>query len=268
MNNKESNNEDHHKINIFHKLRDKKSNDIITQLYNFINNQIDDNILNEKINDISTIIQEKISSLTIDFTKLWNLTDSNHYIEIIEGFENLITKSIYPKLMNLFQEDAAFDKICNKFSFVTLKHLDLDIFFDEFDLAGQLKHLNEINHYKAPKEKATLILNFCNYLCCKYPRLEGIKFTKLLAFTLLKANIPCLKINLKFISAFRHKTTISTEETYFLLQLNKAVEFIESLQEEENKSLNLNKKDYSILVEESEKRELFIITDKKKSKLT
>jgi hypothetical protein len=259
---------DNNKINIFHKLRDKKSNGVITSLYNFINNQVDDIIKNEKVNDVSTIIQDYISSITIDFTKLWNLdypSDQN-YVETVEGFEYLITKSVYPKLMNLFQDDAAFDKVVKRFSFVTLKHLDLDIFFDEFDLAGQLKQLTEINHYKAPKEKACLIVNYCNYLSCKYPKLDTVKFVKLLAFTLLKANIPCLKLNIRFILAFRNKTVVSNEESYFLLQITKAIEFIQSLQEEENKLLNINKKDYSILVEENEKKDLFLITDKKKDK--
>jgi hypothetical protein len=263
MNNKDNTNDEENKINIFHKLRDKKSASIISQLLNFINNQIDDILKNENINNIPIIIQDFISHLTLEFIKQWNLEQNInrpiYYIEIIEGFESLITKSIYPKLMNLYQDDLAFDKLCKKFSFITLKHLDLDVFIDEFELAKQFKNLTDINDYKGPKEKSVLLVNFYNYLSYSFPKLERDNFIKLLAYTILKANITNLKINVKFIQAFRHKTTISCEESYYLLQINKAFSFIQQLEDDGNKGLNMNKKEYITLVEESEKKDPFLL---------
>jgi hypothetical protein len=133
------------RFNFFHKLREKTSNTIITELYNFINTQIDDILKKEKISNIPTIIQDYISNITFDFVKAWDLADTikmssvDIYIEIVEGFEALITKSLYAKLMNIFQEDTSFDKICKKFNFLSLKHLDLDILLDEFELEKKLR---------------------------------------------------------------------------------------------------------------------------------
>jgi hypothetical protein len=270
LNNLNKNNQDEqNKINIFHKLRDKKSVDIITELYKYINERIDNILKNEKATNIPIVIQEFISQITSEFLKLWNLDKDIHrayyYEEIINGFENLITKSVYPKLMNIFQDESGFDKFYKKFSNLTLEHLGLEIFLDEFELDKQIKQLREINDYQAPREKVNLVVNFCNYLGYKYPKLERNKFMKLLAFTILQAQVPKIKMNIKFISSFRHKTTVTSEENYYILQFNKAIEFIKNLEDEGNKELNITKKDYIMLVEEGEKKDPFLISDSKRN---
>jgi hypothetical protein len=134
-------------INIFNKLRDKKSNSIISELYKFINNQFDDILSSEKINNIPTIIQDFISTLTQECIKCWDLELERvlYYSEIVDGIEALILKSLYSKLFIVQLEDNKFDKICKKLTFLTLKHLNIDIFIDEFELAKQMKGINYFN---------------------------------------------------------------------------------------------------------------------------
>jgi hypothetical protein len=128
-------------INIFNKLRDKKSNQIISEIYKFINTQFDEIIKSEKSNNIPTIIQDFIYTLTLDFIKSWDLEIDRvlYYTEIVEGFESVILKSLYNKLFQIQPEDKKFDKICKQLSFVTLKHLGIEIIIDEFELANQMK---------------------------------------------------------------------------------------------------------------------------------
>jgi hypothetical protein len=128
-------------INIFQKLRDKKSNQILLEIFNFINKQFDEIIKTEKSNNIPIIIQDFIYSLTLDFIKCWDLEVDKviYYAEIVEGFELLILKSLHNKLFQIQPEDTKFDKICKRFSFVTLKHLNVEIIIDEFELANQMK---------------------------------------------------------------------------------------------------------------------------------
>ncbi len=129
------------KINIFQKLRDKKSNQIISEIYKFINTQFDEIQKSEKPNNIPTILQDFIYTLTLDFIKCWDLETNRilYYTEIVEGFEALLLKSLYNKLFQITSEDQKFDKICKRISFVTLKHLGIEIIIDEFELANQMK---------------------------------------------------------------------------------------------------------------------------------
>jgi hypothetical protein len=73
-------------------------------------------------------------------------------------------------------------------------------------------------------------------------------------------------MNIKYINSFRHKTTTTSEENYFILQYLKACDFIQSLVEEDGKKqLNISKKEYIALVEEQEKKDLILLTDKGKN---
>ena len=87
---------------------------------------------------------------------------------------------------------------------------------------------------------------------------------KLIVFCILKANINNLKNNLRIISLFRHKTTINSEEDYFLLLIFQAIEFIEKMN---YTNLKIKKNEYYEYIDEYEKKEMLKNVKEGKSKL-
>lgn len=136
-----------HSINVFGKLRDKKSNLIMTTLFKYINEEITQMITDkyiESIEQISLNIQDLILKKTHEFAKLWGIQfTSNRYAfaEITDAFENLVCKSLYNVIMLLENNEKCErnDKLLTKFSFLTLKHLQIEFAIDEFELASKLK---------------------------------------------------------------------------------------------------------------------------------
>jgi len=136
-----------HTINVFGKLRDKKSNLIMTTLYKFINEEIPQ-MINDKyidsIEKISLSLQDFILKKTHEFAKLWGIQyTANRYAvaEITGAFENLVCKSLYNAIMGLENNEKCErnDKLLSKYSFLTLKHLQIEFSVDEFELASKLK---------------------------------------------------------------------------------------------------------------------------------
>lgn len=71
--------------------------------------------------------------MILDFARLWRVNfnaNTSIYGEICDGFETIITKSLYNKIFcSTFQEkedDYQFEKLVKKFNFITPKHLDID----------------------------------------------------------------------------------------------------------------------------------------------
>ncbi len=136
-------------INVFGKLRDKRSNGIMTTLFKYINEEVPQ-MINDKyfqsIEEISLNIHDLILKKTHEFSKLWNIQfTSNKYAfsEINEAFENLICKSLYNNIIRLENNDKSErnDKLLTKFSFLTLKHLQVDFVIDEFEFVNKLKSI-------------------------------------------------------------------------------------------------------------------------------
>jgi hypothetical protein len=132
---------------IFKKLNDKKSSEILNSLYKYLNEEIPE-MLNQKYLDtmekISNNINDFILKKTHAFAKLWNIqfaNDKNAFMEITDCYESLICKSLYNLIMNLEKPELfeKNDKLLNKFSFLTLKHLDVNFEIDEFELSTKLK---------------------------------------------------------------------------------------------------------------------------------
>jgi len=149
MNTKRAGNESNSifSINVFAKLRDKKSNSIMTTIYKYINEEIPQ-MIKEKyfltIEQISINIQDFILKKTHEFAKTWNIQfTTNRYAcsEIIEVLENLICKSLYNEIMSLGNNEKCErkDKLLYKYSFLTIKHLQIDSPIDEFELGIKLK---------------------------------------------------------------------------------------------------------------------------------
>lgn len=252
-------------VNFYNKLKDKKSSNILSELYLFINTSFP-TLMKEvnEISEVSSVFQDLISKFVNDFSKTWNIEFPNNrlaYVEICEGFENLITKTVYPQIIPLLEEDDRLEKLYKKFSFVTLKHLDLEINLDEFDFVIQLKSkinnikidLSEITQFRSPKEKLNVLVNFCNYICSKYKITDKIPLVKFTVYALLKSNIHKLKGNLRFIALFRHKTIINSEEDYYLSIFFQAIEFIEKL---ESSKLKIDKNEFINQLDAFNKKEL------------
>jgi hypothetical protein len=127
-------------INFFSKLKDQQSSSIYKELYNFVNSE---KLVQGEVSNISIIIQDFIYKLSLDFAKLWEIDfneSSDYYTEIVDGFESLIMKSLYGKIMKGLPNDNKFDYNLKKFSFITYKHLNIDQDnIDEFELVTQLK---------------------------------------------------------------------------------------------------------------------------------
>ena len=132
---------------IFRKLNDKKSTEILNSLYKYLNEEIPE-MLNQKYLDsmekISNNINDFILKKTHAFAKIWNIqfaNDKNAFVEITDCYESLICKSLYNLIMSLEKPEQyeKNDKLLNKFSFLTLKHLDVNFDIDEFDLSSKLK---------------------------------------------------------------------------------------------------------------------------------
>ncbi len=134
-------------INLCKKLKDKKSNIIISEIYKFINKTFPELI--EKIDDIEDIsiaVQDFILQIVHDFAKTWDVEFTNHgnsYVDLSDGFESLITKSLYNQIMTLLsdrRDKKKLEKLIRKYSFVTFKHLGLEVLnIDEFELANKIK---------------------------------------------------------------------------------------------------------------------------------
>ena len=104
------------------------------------------------------------------------------------------------------------------------------------------------------------VVNYCNYIISRY-KLEKNSFIRLLVFTIIKSNITSFKTHIRFISLYRHKTVCTSEESYFILTFNKAINFIENLRIED---LNITKKEYNYYTDELEKKDLLSIKNKSK----
>ncbi len=254
----------HDLSNFYAKLKDKKSGKVLNDLHSFINNTFQGMTQKTKdVEEVALIVQDFIYKKVNEFAKLWEY-DFTHsrfsYIQVCEGFEALITKSLYYQIFNLIPFDRNFNKLKAKYSFVSMSQLGIEYLSDEFELANQIKSkvlitidLNEITQLKSPREKISVIVNFINYVSAKYKLTEQNQTVKFAVFALLKSNIPSFKENLLFISLFRHKTIITCEEDYFLSIMNQAVLFIENIGPT---SLKINTKEFYLKCEDFDKKEI------------
>jgi hypothetical protein len=131
------------KKNFYEKLKEKKSANVLNEMFKFINTTIPE-ILNktDDMSEVSLTVQDFITKCTVEYAKVWEIefpNNRNAYVEICDGFESLITKSLYGLIMTRLGEYSKFQKLCVKYSFITFKHLGIEFNVDEFDLATQLK---------------------------------------------------------------------------------------------------------------------------------
>ena len=118
-----------------------------------------------------------------------------------------------------------------------------------------------INHFKAPKDKGIVLINFCNILTSmltdnvnKSTKIAGAdEVFPLVVYVILKGNVQKLKSNLSYIQLFRHETRLESQEEYYFTTINSALEFIEN---SNHNKLNIKEADFIKYCKENERKEL------------
>ncbi len=119
-----------------------------------------------------------------------------------------------------------------------------------------------LNHFKPPKDKVIILINFCNILTSmitEKAQNSQMKITgadevfPMVVFGILRGNVRKLKSNLKYIQSFRHETRLESQEEYYLTTMNSALEFIENMN---YNKLNIKESDFNSSCDNSDKFEL------------
>lgn len=147
LNNQNEDNNNNKENDIFKKLNDKKSSEIMNSLFKYLNEEIPEMLKQKYLDNMEKIsynIHDFILKKTHSFAKIWNIqfaNDKNAFREISDSYESLICKSLYNIIMTLERNEQCErnDRLLNKFSFLTLKHLDINFEIDEFELSNKLK---------------------------------------------------------------------------------------------------------------------------------
>ena len=125
-----------------------------------------------------------------------------------------------------------------------------------------------INHFKAPKDKGIVLINFCNILTSmltdnvnRTTKIAGAdEVFPLVVYVVLKGNIQKLKSNLNYIQLFRHETRLESQEEYYFTTINSALEFIEN---SNHNKLNIKEAEFEKYCRDAENREV----ERKKERL-
>lgn len=201
------------------------------------------------------LLKEDQSKLCQDFMKKFTLMMRNHpcfcmavqradegdqhqLLIYQNAVENYIHRRIYMRTFTPNDDWSANDRLLfdriGMFRFVTLKHLEVDAKYP-LELIEQAKEiLMQINIGKTPLDKLQSILECCRViyrmLQTNGDHLRGAdSFLPLLVYVLLKANIPCLYSNQKYIELFRSEDLLIGESQCYFVMFSSAISFIENL---------------------------------------
>jgi len=188
---------------------------------------------------------------------LWREASELELDNVFESLEKCILLKLYAKVFFAGpaeqQVDLALEKIIFCHQFLKPSNLDIkDIYYDApvWDLAqGELKRMNQ---YKAPRDKIVCLLNCCKMILNllkkakekaaggdtmdpdKLKKKQGLlpsadDFLPILIYIVLKARVPNLHLNIRYIEISRHPRKLSGEAAYYFTNLKSAVAFIERL---------------------------------------
>ena len=243
----------------YSKLQNSKSSEIISSLRELKHSKFKSIIQNcSSITQISFQLQDYISQLTFTFSKLWDIdfnSNKQMYPSIIEGFERIIYKLLYNDIlsqMNIPNHDLS------KFHFITLQHLginDIDIAKYLTDISFHLNKFTLISQVSSPSDKIKTLCNLCNFINITFnENFDKVKLTKMLSFLFIYSDINDLKTQLLFCSLFKHKTTITSEEDFFLALAIKAINYAIGLN---HKNVNMTKEQFNEEIVNPKKKGLF-----------
>lgn len=161
--------------------------------------------------------------------------------DIVKKYGANVSESI---LQDIYDDNEFFTQL-HKFSWISGKHLDIDV--DEIaqrkkenskehtDYMGRATaELNKMNNYRAPRDKIICILNSCkiifSLLRVSKKETNADAFIPLLILVIMRAKTENLISNLRYIERFRSEGWLNHGETsYYLSSLQGAISFIENI---------------------------------------
>ena len=159
-----------------------------------------------------------------------------------EGLEKYLMTKLHARAFALCPEERLADARSDArrsllAAFVRPEHLDVPARYrNERSWTLARAELQKINTFKAPRDKLVCMLNCCkvvtNLLNVSAAESEGEPpgaddFLPVLIFVVLKAGVPQLYANLKYIERFRKESRLVSEAAYFFTNLMSAHAFID-----------------------------------------
>lgn len=250
-------------FDFYSKLKDDKSIHIRNALKDLVDIHFakicSDNI---DVNYISSYFQDAISKFTKDFAKEWEIeffTNKELYTAIINGFENILFKLLYSKILILFKDEIINYK---HILFVTLKHLGIDDDNNNNEhiegLTRQIRLFNRLNDYITPKEKMTVITSICYFVNVTYAKYDRVKLTKCLMYIIIHSEVINIKKQLLYCALFRHKTVLTSDDDFYLSVAIQAVDLVIKLN---HKNVSMTKEDFDVKTKLEWKNEIQLINE-------
>ena len=217
---------------IYQNLRSKKGANLLIELKKSVKKLL--LIIKENKNSIIEIsyeYQNIIYSISLNYSKVFNIDfelDRNLFKDLTLAIENIISKSIFNKIMNklISEEKGNFDELLKLYnSFINLDNLGIVTHINLYELNEKVEYFNNIFILKDAYEKLEYIVFLVNYLIINYPK-ENIPL--ILSYIFISSDFIHLKEHFYFCKYFHFKMCTSSEENYSLLLFEEAIKIIEN----------------------------------------
>ena len=246
---------------IYQNLRSKKGTNLLIELKKSVKKLL--LIIKENKNSIIEIsyeYQNIIYSISLNYSKVFNIDfelDRNLFKDLTLSIENIISKSIFNKIMNklISEEKGNFDELIKLYnSFITLDNLGIVTNINLYELNEKVEFFNNIFTLKNAYEKLEYILFLVNYLKINYPK-ENIPL--IISYIIISSDFINLKEHFYFCKYFHFKMYTSSEEEYSLLLFEEAIKIIENFNTNHD-MLTLTDEEFKNYCEEYNKRKIIL----------
>ena len=246
---------------IYQNLRSKKGTNLLIELKKSVMKLLLTIKENKKsIIEISYDYQNIIYSISLNYGKVFNIDfelDRNLFKDLTLAIENIISKSIFNKIMNklISEEKGNFDELIKLYnSFITLDNLGIVTNINLYELNEKVEFFNNIFTLKNAYEKLEYILFLVNYLKINYPK-ENIPL--IISYIIISSDFINLKEHFYFCKYFHFKMYTSSEEEYSLLLFEEAIKIIENFNTNHD-MLTLTDEEFKNYCEEYNKRKIIL----------
>jgi len=246
---------------IYQNLRSKKGTNLLIELKKSVMKLLLTIKENKKsIIEISYDYQNIIYSISLNYGKVFNIDfelDRNLFKDLTLSIENIISKSIFNKIMNklISEEKGNFDELIKLYnSFITLDNLGIVTNINLYELNEKVEFFNNIFTLKNAYEKLEYILFLVNYLKINYPK-ENIPL--IISYIIISSDFINLKEHFYFCKYFHFKMYTSSEEEYSLLLFEEAIKIIENFNTNHD-MLTLTDEEFKNYCEEYNKRKIIL----------
>ncbi|EFJ42545.1 hypothetical protein VOLCADRAFT_119357, partial [Volvox carteri f. nagariensis] len=200
------------------------------------------------VNEIdSREVQEFLTSMEQSFARhpLWAGSTRSELDNAVEGLEKYLLTKLYDRTFGLDPLDRERDAVLSRrlaalAGFITPAHLEVSEQLQVPLATGEgghvvaaSKELKKMSLYKSPRDKLVQILNCCkiisDFITSRRAGAGADDFTPTLIYVTIKAQPEALASNLSFIERYRHSTRLNGEASYFFVQMQGAVAFLETL---------------------------------------